>query len=260
LECSSSLLRFSDMITNFYTTADKIGDETLTVDGEEARHILSVLRHGAGDQIDVADGRGTKYRVMIEEVSRDFLQGRILSRTRMENEPACQVTLAQAICRKERMDFLVEKATEIGVWSIIPIVTQRNLVKVDDASREKVKIERWRRVAIAAMKQSLRTVLPEIHDVTPFDQLLPQINNYDLCLVASLDRDAKNAGECEQLKAKPQKVLLIVGPEAGFTDEELSKAKAEGAFPVSLGPRRLRTETAGVVFLSLVLHESADRR
>jgi 16S rRNA (uracil1498-N3)-methyltransferase len=243
------------MITNFYTTPNKIGDETLTIDGDEARHILSVLRHGAGDQIDVVDGRGTKYRVMIEEVSRDFLQGRILSRASMANEPACQITLAQAICRKERMDFLVEKATEIGVWSIIPIVTERNLVKVDDPSREKAKIERWRRVAIAAMKQSLRSVLPEIHDVTPFDQLLPQIHDYDLSLIASLDKDAKNIRECDQLKIKPDKVLLIVGPEAGLTDEELSKAVALGAIPVSLGPRRLRTETAGMVFLSSVLHE-----
>lgn len=248
------------MITNFYTTPDKIGDKTLTIDGSEAKHILSVLRHGAGDQIDVVDGRGTKYRVMIEEVSRDFLQGRILSRSRMENEPDCHVTLAQAVCRKERMDFLVEKATEIGAWSIIPIVTERNLVKVDDPSREKAKIERWRRVAIAAMKQSLRSVLPEIHDVTPFAQLLPQIHDYDLYLIASLDKDAKDLRECEQLKTRPNRVLLIVGPEAGFSEEELTQAKTQGAMPISLGHRRLRTETAGVVFLSLVLHESAGLR
>lgn len=242
------------MITNFYTNPEKIKGETLTIDGDEARHILSVLRHGAGDQIDVVDGRGTKYRVLIEEVSRDFLQGRILSSTHMENEPRCRVALAQAICRKERMDFLVEKATEIGVSSIIPIVTERNLVKVDDTSREKAKIERWRRLAIAAMKQSLRTALPEIHDVTPFDQLLPQIHNYDLCLIASLDKDAKNVKECEQLKTKPNRALLIVGPEAGFTEEELSKAKSLEAMPISLGSRRLRTETAGIVLLSLALH------
>jgi 16S rRNA (uracil1498-N3)-methyltransferase len=155
------------------------------------------------------------------------------------------------------MDFLVEKATEIGVSCIIPIVTERNLVKVDDASREKPKIERWRRVAIAAMKQSLRSVLPEIHEVTPYAQLLPQIHAYDLCLIASLDKDANNVRECQQLNTRPQKLLLIVGPEAGFTDEELSQAKALGATPVSLGPRRLRTETAGLVFLSSVLHESA---
>jgi 16S rRNA (uracil1498-N3)-methyltransferase len=245
------------MITNFYTNPEKINKETLTIDGDEARHILLVLRHGAGDEIDVVDGLGTKYRVLIEEASRDFLQGKILSSTRMENELQCHITLAQAICRKERMDFLVEKATEIGVSSIIPIVTERNLVKMGEASREKSKIDRWRRMAIAAMKQSLRTVLPEIHDVNPFDQLLPQIGDFDLCLIASLDKDAKSVTECEQFKTRPDRVLLIVGPEAGFTDEELSEAVALGAIPVSLGSRRLRTETAGLIFLSLVLHQLA---
>ncbi|MGB2768759.1 MAG: RNA methyltransferase PUA domain-containing protein, partial [Candidatus Zixiibacteriota bacterium] len=80
------------MITNFYTSPEKINKETLTIEGDEARHILSVLRHGAGDEIDVVDGRGTKHRVLIEEASRDFLQGRIVSQTRMENEPQCHIT------------------------------------------------------------------------------------------------------------------------------------------------------------------------
>jgi 16S rRNA (uracil1498-N3)-methyltransferase len=246
------------MITNFYTSPEKIVQDTLTIDGDEARHILSVLRRGAGDEIDVVDGRGTKYRVLIEEVSRDFLEGKILSRTCMENEPDCRVTLAQSICRKERMDFVVEKATELGVSAIIPLTTERSLIKVSGASREKKKIERWTRIAIAAMKQSLRTILPEINAPTSFDQLLPQIETYDLCLVASLDKDAKSIKECEQLRSKPRNVLLVVGPEAGFTEEELSTAKIQGAIPISLGARRLRTETSGVVFLSLVLHQLGD--
>jgi 16S rRNA (uracil1498-N3)-methyltransferase len=243
------------MITNFYTSPEKISQETLTIEGEEAKHILSVLRHGSGDIIGVVDGRGTKYEVQIEEVSRDFLQGKILSSTHMENEPDCHLTLAQAICRKERMDFLVEKATEIGASSIIPILTERSLVKVGFASREKTKIDRWRRLAIAAMKQSLRCVLPEIYSITPFEQLIPSIKDFDLCLIASLDKDGRRLNECEQLKKVLKSVLLIVGPEAGFTEEELFKAKATGAIPVSLGSRRLRTETAGLVFLSLVLHQ-----
>jgi 16S rRNA (uracil1498-N3)-methyltransferase len=248
------------MVTNFYTSPDKIGKESLTIEGEEAKHILAVLRHGAGDVIDVVDGCGTKCRVQIDEVSRDFLQGRILSRTSMENEPDCRLTLAQAVCRKERMDFLVEKATEIGVSSIIPIMTERNLIKVDEASREKKRIDRWTRIAIAAMKQSLRTILPEIYNIAPFEQLLPRIKSFDLCLIASLDKESESLRECEGLRKRPKNMLLIVGPEAGFTEGELSKALAEGAIPVSLGRRRLRTETAGVVFLSLVLHQLDELR
>jgi 16S rRNA (uracil1498-N3)-methyltransferase len=246
------------MITNFYTDPKKIGKETLSIDGDEARHILSVLRYGLGDQIGVVDGRGTRYQAEIVKTFRNSLEAKILSRARMENEPHCRVTLAQAVCRQERMDFLIEKTTEIGVSSIIPVLAQRGMVKVGDSSQQKRKIERWRRVAIAAMKQSLRTVLPEIQDFTEFDDILTKSGHYDLCLIASLDQSSKNLSECRQLKKGLKDVLLIVGPEAGFTDQELSKAKAQGAIPVSLGVRRLRTETAGVVFSSLVLHRLAD--
>ena len=246
------------MITHFYTSPEKIGKESLTIEGEEARHILSVLRHGSGDVIDVVDGRGTKYKVEIEEISRDFLEGKILSRTYRENEPDCRLTLAQAVCKQEKMDFLIEKATEIGVSSIIPILTERSLVRVSGTLRRKTKIDRWRRLAIAAMKQSLRTVLPEIDEIIEFEELLVRSKDFDLCLIATLDEESRNLGECTQLKQGLKKVLLIVGPEAGFTHDELSAAKSQGAVPVSLGPRRLRTETAGIIFSSLVLHRLDD--
>ncbi len=246
------------MITNFYTDPKKIGKETLSIDGDEARHILSVLRYGLGDQIGVVDGRGTKYQAEIVKTFRNSLEAKILSRARMENEPGCRVTLAQAVCRQERMDFLIEKATEIGVSSIIPILTEKSIVKVSSPLQRKRKIERWRRVAMAAMKQSLRTVLPEIRDFTEFDDLMAKSNLYDLRLIASLDKSSKNLSECRQLKKGLKDVLLIVGPEAGFTDLELSRAEAAGAVSVSLGLRRLRAETAGVVFSSLVLHRLAD--
>ena len=248
------------MITNFYVNPENVGKDTLKIIGEEAKHILLVLRYGCGGVIEVVDGCGTRYKVRIEEISRDFLQGRILSRTHKENEPNCHLTLAQAVCRKERMDFLIEKATEIGVSSIIPILTERNLIKVSGVSREKKRIDRWRRLAIASMKQALRTVLPEIQDIIQFEQLLSKIKRFDLCLIASLTKDSKSIKECKPLKGGLKNVLLIVGPEAGFTEEELSKAKAKGAIPLSLGARRLRTETAGVVFSSLVLHQLGDLR
>lgn len=246
------------MITNFYVKPEDIDRDTLTIEGEEARHILSVLRFKTGDVISVVDGCGTRYNVLIEKTLKGSLHGKILTRIRKENEPACHVTLAQAICRQERMDFLIDKATEIGVSSIIPILTERSIVKVSGASKGKTKINRWRRLAIASMKQSLRTVLPEIQEIIPFDHLLPKIKSFDLCLIATLEKDAKNIKECAELKRRVRKILLIVGPEAGFTEEELSLTKAQGTIPITLGTRRLRTETAGLVFLSIVLQQLGD--
>jgi len=246
------------MITHFYATPEKIGKKSLIIEGEEAKHILVVLRYGVGDVIDVVDGCGTKYRIRIEKAAPGFLEGKILSKVHQENEPFCHITLAQALCRKERMDFLIEKATEIGVSSIIPILTERSLIKLRGISSPKKKIERWRRVAIASMKQSLRTVLPEIQDIIEFEQLLSKVGNYDLRLIASLDEDSKSIKECEQLKRGVKKILLMVGPEAGFTEEELAQAKARGAIPITLGARRLRTETAGVIFVSLVMHRLGE--
>jgi 16S rRNA (uracil1498-N3)-methyltransferase len=242
------------MITNFYTRPDNIHQETLTIEGEEAKHILSVMRYRAGDTISVVDGKGVRYNVQIEKTSKASLQGKILSRIRKENEPACYITLAQAVCRQERMDLLIEKATEIGVSSIVPIQTERGLIKISGVSKGESKTQRWRRIAVASMKQSLRTVLPEIENITTFQNLLSRIKSYDLSLIASLEKGSKSIKDCYELKRKGRKILLLVGPEAGFTPEELSKAKLQGAIPITLGARRLRTETAGIVFLSLILH------
>jgi 16S rRNA (uracil1498-N3)-methyltransferase len=242
------------MITNFYTTPENIRQETLTIEGEEAKHILSVMRYRTGDTIYVVDGCGVKYHVLIEKTSKASLQGKILSRIRKENEPVCNITLAQAICRQERMDLLIEKATEIGVSSVIPILTDRGLVKVSGTSKGRSKIQRWRRIAVASMKQSLRTVLPEIENITTFENLLSRIKSYDVCLIASLEKGSRSIKDCYELKRKGRKILLLVGPEAGFTPEELSSAKLQGSIPITLGARRLRTETAGIVLLSLILH------
>jgi len=171
------------------------------------------------------------------------------------------------------MDFLIEKATEIGVSSIIPILTEKGVVKMGRITAEdgstslaaKKKTERWRRLAIASMKQSLRSILPDIQNPTKFDDFLPKIKTFDLSLIASLEKGAKNLKECDKLKKRLRNpkdslrhVLIMVGPEAGFTEKELSRAKAFGAIPISLGSRRLRTETAGILFSSLVLYELED--
>ncbi len=269
------------MVTNFYVNPENVRKESLKIVGEEAKHIVTVLRHQKGETIDVVDGCGVKYKVLIQDLGKDYVEGKILSKRRRENEPIVHLTLAQAICKGMKMDFLVEKATEIGVSTIIPILTENTVVKIrkttekngsasfgfaqDESPATKRKTERWRRVAIASMKQSLRSILPGIQNPITFDDFLPKIKTFDLSLIASLEKGAKSLRECNELENRLRNrkdshlnILIMVGPEAGFTEDELSKAKGLGAIPITLGLRRLRTETAGIVFSSLVLYELED--
>ena len=261
------------MITNFYVNPENVGKSSLKIVGEEGKHIVTVLRHQKGETIEVVDGCGMKYKVVIKDLGRDYVQGKILSEKRRENEPSIHLTLAQAICKGMKMDFLIEKATEIGVSTIVPILTLNTVVRLGKVTEENGsvsptinrKTERWRRLAIASMKQSLRSVLPDIQNPIKFDDFLPRIKSFDLCLIASLEKGAESLRECGELKKRLRdrkdhlrNVLIMVGPEAGFTEDELSKAKALGAIPIDLGLRRLRTETAGIVFSSLVLYELKD--
>jgi 16S rRNA (uracil1498-N3)-methyltransferase len=261
------------MITNFYVNPENVRKDSLKIVGEEAKHIVTVLRRQRGETIDVVDGCGIHYKVLIQDLGKDYVEGKIISEIRRENEPIAYLTLAQAICKGVRMDFLIEKATEIGVSAIIPILTENTVVKIGKTAEEnssapsaaKRKTERWRRVAIASMKQSLRSILPDIHNPTKFDDFLPKIKTFDLSLIASLEKGAKSLRGCVELKDRSRNrknslrnVLIMVGPEAGFTEDELSKAKSFGAIPITLGLRRLRTETAGIIFSSLLLYELED--
>jgi 16S rRNA (uracil1498-N3)-methyltransferase len=261
------------MITNFYVNPENVGRDTLRIVGEEAKHILTVLRYQKGETIEAVDGCGVKYKVMIQDLGKDYVEGKILLKTRKENEPITHLTLAQAVCKGARMNFLVEKATEIGVSCIIPILTEKSLVKAEEIPEEddtfsfavKGKKERWRRLAVASLKQSLRSILPEIKNPVKFEEFLPQIKTFDLSLIASLEKGAKSLREFDELKSQLRNpkdylrhVLVMVGPEAGFTEEELSQARESGAIPITLGSRRLRTETAGIVLSSLLLYELED--
>jgi 16S rRNA (uracil1498-N3)-methyltransferase len=242
------------MITYFYVEAENVGESNLKIFGEEAKHIVTVLRYRRGEVIEVVDGKGRKYKVMISSCEKNLAECKILSKTLLENEPKVFLTLAQSIGKGMKMDWVIEKGTEIGVSSFIPVVTSRTLVQLGE-EKEKDRLVRWKRVAVSSMKQSLRSVLPDIRKFTSLEKLLSQIKDYDLALSGSLDKKAKRIKSLFSSKKSFTKLLVIVGPEGGFTQEEEEKLVQAGAIPVNLGKRRLRTETAGIVFCSLVLYE-----
>lgn len=236
---------------NFYVLPENVGEKRVSIRGEEARHISRVLRHKTGDRIWVVDGVGLEYEIELEGVTSRLVEGKILRRRTGQKEPVVKVTLAQSIPKGSRMDYLIEKATELGVDRIIPVISARSQVVPEGGSRAK----RWRRIALSAMKQSGRSVLPGVDEVTPLEKALRYIPEQNLSLIAW-----EGGGERLRDVVPPgvEKVLLFVGPEGGFPASEVKLATKMGAVAVSLGERVLRSETAGIALLALLLYELGD--
>jgi 16S rRNA (uracil1498-N3)-methyltransferase len=231
----------------FFVKERDIDGDFVTIRGKEFRHITDVLRAKKDDKLVLITGDGTEYHSVITRAGANSLSARIVKRTRKGNEVGIYISVAIAPPKGKRMEWFVEKATELGVSEIIPVITRRSVVTPGEA-----RIERWRRVAVAAVKQAERSVLPIIQNVQPFDEFLSASRTYPLRFIA-YEKQREGVIEEAVKKKKPSRILAVVGPEGGFGEEEISKAAEEGFIPVTLGPTKLRTETAGIVVLTRIL-------
>ncbi len=235
-----------------------MNDERLVLAGTEAHHLKKVLRAKIGDSFYAIDGSGLKYRVVIESVSGSTVKGLISNVTRLENEPFHNITLAMGICRPSRMDFIVEKGTEIGVASFIFYYSEKSYLKMKGDSSSVRRISRLKKIVRAAAKQSKRSVIPSVMQFKTFAETLGIKGDFDLSLIAISNRSSKTMEQAVRKSHDLKRLLLLVGPESGFTDDEVSSVIDAGFSPVRLGPRRLRAETAGVLFPTLVLNHLGD--
>lgn len=235
----------------FYTAPESIdsGLSILYLTDDEARHCLQVLRMKSGDRCYVVNGQGDEYETEIIETVRDRVVCKILNHRMRPNELKVEITLALALIKKDRFEWALEKATELGVHAVIPLKTGRSVVEPGFQ-----KIRRWEKTLIAAMKQSERSMVPVLRPVTDFHVLLAEAGNYDMALIAH-EQSARPmisfAGE--RLKTGTVRSLLIgIGPEGGFTDEEIQSARRHHLTDVSLGPTRLRSETAAIAAVAVI--------
>ena len=226
---------------------------------DEAHHAIHVLRLKVGDMVNVFNGRGHEAQAQIAEITRDSVRLTILQHSGAPSLP-CHITLAQAIPKKS-MDLIVQKAAELGVTSIVPLMSERTLVKIDEDAK---RVERWRGIALDACKQCGNNWLPEIQPPQKARDFLNALGKFDLQLIASLQPDAKPLKQI--LSSTPllqhsnsPSVLILIGPEGDFTPAELSLAKSAGCLPLSLGPLVLRAETAALYALSILHHELQNR-
>ena len=230
----------------FYCPPEHITGNTFAIEGDEFAHLVHVMRKKTGDDIRIVDGRGNAYDAVLEELNKKIAHGRITASYARHNEPAISVTLAAGILKNpSRYDFLVEKCTELGVAKIIPLKTHRVITG-------HAKSDRWQKLALAAMKQSCRSFLPEVTPLRTFSELREMDTSFDLKIIAHESFD-----ETKTIRHIPfnaaKNILLLIGPEGGFTDEEVESCLTAGYKPLYLGARRLRTETAAMTAVALIM-------
>jgi 16S rRNA (uracil1498-N3)-methyltransferase len=225
----------------------------LTVDGSAGNHISRVLRLRVGDALTLFNGQGGEYAGSIDEIRRDTVVVSILERRDVDRESPCQLTLAQGISRGERMDWVVQKATELGVWQIAPIFTERSIVQLDEKQASR-KLQHWRSIAIAACEQSGRNHVPQITQPVGLYELLEKRTWSGTALLLSPGAPLRIA----DLASAGTQITVLIGPEGGLADVEQQAAVKAGFTPVRLGPRVLRTETAAVCALTLLQQKFGD--
>jgi len=240
------------MITNFYVHPDDVQADRVRFRTDETRHIASVLRKTSGDVIIAVDGKDNEYTVVLDRIGTTSAEGRIIRRRRRQREPIAEITLAQALPKGAKLGQIVQKATELGVSAFWPLMTEHTVVSPGRGSGTG-KLGRWQRIAIGAMKQSLRTRLPEIRPPMGFEEMLEGVSGFDLALMAALSNDAMPLNRALDEGASRRRILILVGPEGGFSASEIDRARSAGVRPITLGPRRLRAETAAIVVLAMVL-------
>jgi 16S rRNA (uracil1498-N3)-methyltransferase len=231
----------------FYAPESAIQGKQVRLGAAEAKHVSRVLRHEVGEHILVADGAGNEYRCVITSLKPKELLAEVISQTRRPREAIVEVCLAAGVLKGNKLDAVVEMATELGVAQIVPLMTSRCVARITPA-----RLRRFQALAIAALKSSTRTLLPRILPAQEFEPFLRSTTLYDLRLLAWEDETRTRLPDV--MSIKPRRVALIVGPEGGFSEAEVALARSAGFQTFSMGPRRLRGETACIAALSMVLY------
>jgi 16S rRNA (uracil1498-N3)-methyltransferase len=243
-------------MSRFYVPTPQIEKGMLRVEGNEVKHIRRVLRLKAGDEIIVFDSLGKEYEGTIIEETTSSVVIKIQNIFLSERDSPLDVTLAQSLLKGEKMDYLIQKATELGVREIIPFFSSRSVPLLEKSGRLK-RHHRWGRIAIEASKQCGRGVVPKIEPLQDYSEMLQIASPGSLRLILWEGEGDPLKEVLERSKEKTG-IFFIIGPEGGFSQEEVEEAKRAGFIPVTLGRRILRAETASLCLLSILQYEKGD--
>lgn len=234
----------------FYSAEPISGDTTIISDSAQVHHIRDVLRMKSGERLVIFNGTGKEYVAEISSIGRSQIQARVIMAQAVQALNS-KLVIACALPKLGRMDEIVDALTQIGVDAVIPMVTERTIVRLDEASK-KARLNRWRKIAMSAAKQSQRLIIPDVVEVMTFDEVVRQSLRYDLRLIATLCVTTKPLRDVGSLVGGGG-ILALIGPEGDFTTQEVETAIKAEFKPVSLGKNVLRVATAATVLAAYII-------
>ena len=239
----------------FFVEEPAMGEDSITITGGDVNHIKNVLRMSVGDKICVINGQNNKeYYCEITAVGNDAVDTRICEIRESDQELGNEIVLFQGLPKSDKMELIIQKAVELGVHTIVPVSTDRTVVKLD-AKKETNKRKRWMSISESAAKQSGRLRIPEVTPVVSYREALEMAKKMDVRLIPyELAEGMEKTRELMSSIQPGQSVAVFIGPEGGFESSEIEKAMEIGAWPITLGKRILRTETAGLVTLARLVY------
>ncbi len=245
-------------MSRFFVPPENVGENTIIInDKSDLHHMIKVLRLSAGDEIDVSDSQEWEYRAELVRLDSDEAEAAILDKQKFTAEPETRITLFQGIPKQGKMELIVQKSVELGAADIVPVFMKRTVVT--DKGNFGKKIQRWQKISDEAVKQCRRGVIPEVHDAAKTDDVLRRFPDFDMVLfpyenegnitIKDVLRKSCESGN------RPIRIAVIIGPEGGFSDDEAQKIVDAGGISVSLGKTTLRTETAGLAAIAMIMYE-----
>lgn len=240
----------------FYIEKGQIEGERIRIIGDDVNHIKNVLRMNVDEELVLCDKEGQFYHCLIEKLGSQEIETKILTVKEAETELSTKIYLFQGLPKKDKMELIIQKAVELGVFEVIPVATKYCVVKLSDKKKEGKKLERWQAISEAAAKQSGRGIVPKIREVMSFQEAIQMAEKLDAGIIPyELSKGMKESRDAIHRVSKEKTVGVFIGPEGGFSEEEIACALKASIQPISLGKRILRTETAGLTTLSLLMFE-----
>lgn len=244
-------------MARFFVQNDSVENNLITITGPDVKHISKVLRLVPGDKIGVSTGTGREFEAVIREITTKEVISEIVTEKQVSTEPPVRVNLYQGLPKGDKLELIIQKSTELGVSRIIPVISERTVVKLDEKKAGERRV-RWQRIAEEAAKQSRRTAIPQIEEPVKFETAVELPGDNGLVIMPWEEQKSGGIKQLIKNNTDVAEVSIFVGPEGGFSQREARLAADKGFHLVTLGPRIMRTETAGIVTAAIILYELGD--